>query len=66
MIILIIIESVNLFFNDPISFFIFLGIIFLLLIAECIVKKQIIYDLYKKEYTLDGEKNKLKVKKDIN
>ena len=63
LIVLIIIESFNLFFEDPISFFIFLGIILLLLIAEYIIKKQIIYDLYKKEYTLDGEKNKLKVKR---
>ena len=38
--ILMIIESVNLFFSDVISFFIFLGIILLLLIAEYNIKKK--------------------------
>ena len=30
---------------------------------EFITKKKFIYDLYEKEYTLDGEKKKLKVKR---
>ena len=63
LIFILIVEAVNLFFKDPLSFILFLGLIFLLLFCEYIITKQIIYDLYKKEYTLDGEKNKLKVKR---
>ena len=60
---ILIIEAVNIFFKDVISFFIFLGIEIILFIIEYIITKKIIYNLYKKEYTLDGEKNKIKVKR---
>ena len=63
LIFILIIEAVNIFFKDPISFFIFLGIEIILFIAEYILIKQTIFDLYKREYTLDGEKNKIKVKR---
>ena len=63
LILIIIIEAINFFFKDNISFFIFLGIILGLFLCEYIITKHIIKDLYEKEYTLDGEKKKLKVKR---
>ena len=63
LIFILIIEAVNLFFKDSISFFICLGIVLILFLTEYIITKQMIYDLYKKEFTLDGEKFKLKVKR---
>jgi len=63
LIIILIIESINIFFKDFVSFFIFLGIILILFLLEYIITKQVIYDQYEKEYTLDGEKNKLRVKR---
>ena len=63
LIFILIIEGINLFFNDPFTFFIFLGIIILLLLAQYIIAKRMIYDLFQKEFTLDGEKNKIKVKR---
>ena len=62
-ILIIIIEAINLFFKDYLLFLIFVGIILILFLIEYILTKKIIHDLYKKEYTLDGEKNKLKVKR---
>ena len=63
LIFILIIEAINLFFKDPISFFICLGIVLILFLIEYIITKQMIYGLYKKEFTLDGEKFKLKVKR---
>jgi len=63
LILILIIETINVFFKDLVSFIIFLGIILTLFFLEYIVTKQIIYDKYEKEYTLDGEKNKLRVKR---
>ena len=63
LILILIIELINLFFKDFVSFSIFFGIITVLFLLEYIVTKQIIYDQYEKEYTLDGEKNKLRVKR---
>ena len=60
---ILIIEGINLFFNDPLSFSIFLSIVILLLLAQYIITKRMIYDLFQKEFTLDGEKNKIKVKR---
>ena len=60
---IIFIALINIYFKDFVSFIIFLGIILFLFIFEFIMTKQIIYDLYEREYTLDGEKNKLKVKR---
>ena len=63
LILILIIESINIVFKDIFSFFIFLGIILVLFLLEYIITKQVIYDQYEKEYTLDGEKNKLRVKR---
>ena len=63
LIFILIIEGINLFFNDPLSFLIVLGIVILLLVAQYIVTKRMIYDLFQKEFTLDGERNKIKVKR---
>ncbi len=63
LIFILVIQSVNIFFKDIVSFFLSLGIIAVLFFIEYIVTKQMIYDLYKKEFTLDGEENKIKVKR---
>ena len=60
---ILILQSLNLYFRDLISFLIILGIILLLFLAELIITKQIIFNLYKKEFTLDGEEHKIKVKR---
>ena len=62
----LIIQSINLFFKDFILFFIVLAIVLLLLLTEFIITRKIIYNLYEKEYTLDGENTKLKVKRKKN
>ena len=63
LIFILLIQAVNIFFGDSLSFLMFLGIIAILLFLEYIFTKKIILDLYSKEYTLDGENNKLKVKR---
>ena len=63
LIFILIVEGTNLFFKDTVSFFLCLGIIVVLFLLEYLVTKQMIYDLYKKEFTLDGEENKIKVKR---
>ena len=63
LIFILIVESLNLIFNDPLSFLLFLGIIIILFLIEFLFTKKVIYDLYRKEYTLDGEENKIKVKR---
>ena len=63
LIIVIIIGIFELILKDYISFiakFIFISII---IFALYLIGKEIIYGIYEKEYTLDGEKNKLKVKR---
>ena len=49
--------------GDFITLFVTFGIIIIILLLEFYLTKRIIYDLYKKEYTLDGEEIKLKVKR---
>ena len=49
--------------GDYLTVIIFSFIILATLFAEFIATKKVIYDLYKEEYTLDGEINKLKVKR---
>ena len=63
LIIVIIIGIIDLVLNDIISFNAKIIIIIILLIAEYINIKIIIYNKYKKEYTLDGEKTKVRVKR---
>jgi magnesium-transporting ATPase (P-type) len=63
LIFILIVEGTNLFFKDSVSFFLCLGIIVVLFLLEYLVTKQMIYDLYKKEFTLDGEENKIKVRR---
>ena len=60
---ILLIQAVNLFFKDPLSFLIFFGITCMLLFLEYLFTKSIIYSIYPKEYTLDGEKYKIKVKR---
>ena len=62
LIIVIIIGFVELYFNDIISFLSKIIIIIILIGGEFINLKLSIYNTYKKEYTLDGEK-KIKVKR---
>ena len=62
----LVVQSINLIFKDFILFYIFCFIVLILLLIEYIITKQIMCNLYKKEYTLDGEKNKLKVKRKHN
>ena len=63
LIFILFIQALNLYFKDLISFLIILAIVILFFLAELIIAKQIIFKLYKKEYTLDGEENKIKVKR---
>ena len=63
LIIVLIIGIIELFLKDYISFiakYIFISVI---IFALYLIGKEIIYGIYEKEYTLDGEKNKLKVKR---
>ena len=59
---ILIIQSFNIFFKDYIIFIIYFIIIALLFFTKFIILKKMFYDLYKNEYTLDGEQ-KLKVKR---
>ena len=63
LILVIIIGIIEICLADYISFFSKLIIISILLILEYLNMKLNIYDLYKKEYTLDGEKNKIRAKR---
>ena len=62
----LVVQSINIIFEDYILFYIFCFIVLILILIEYIITRQIIYNLYKKEYTLDGEKNKIKVKRKHN
>ena len=59
----IIISLIEFFLEDYISFFVKVAMISLFLIVEFIRLKINVYNLYKDEYTLDGEKHKIKVKR---
>ena len=59
---ILIIQSFNIFFKDYTIFIIYFIIIALLFFTKFIILKKMFYDLYKNEYTLDGEQ-KLKVKR---
>ena len=48
---------------DYYSFFGSIIVILIIIAIEYCIMKKIVYDVYKKEYTLDGEENKLKVKR---
>ena len=48
---------------DYYSFFVSIFIIILMILLEYCIMKKIVYDIYKKEYTLDGEGYKLRVKR---
>jgi magnesium-transporting ATPase (P-type) len=63
LIFILLLQSLNLYFKDLISFLIILGIILIFFFTELIIAKQIVFNLYKKEYTLDGEESKIKVKR---
>ena len=60
---IIVIEAINFFFEDIILFFVFLGGFIILFLLEFLYTKKNIYELYKREFTLDGENNKIKVKR---
>ncbi len=63
LIFILVLEAVNIIFKDYIIFFVFCGIIIILFFVEFFFTKKIIYDIYEREYTLDGEKKKIKVKR---
>ena len=60
---IIALQAVKLVYKDNILFIIFLGTSIVLVIMELILNKIMIHDLYKKEFTLDGESHKIKVKR---
>ena len=62
-IIIILTKAFELFTSDYFSLVITFGAIILILIIEYFVSRNIIFSIYEKEYTLDGNKNKLKVKR---
>ena len=62
-IIILIIGVIEFFLDDFVSFFAKLTIVFLVVTIEFIVAKLYVYDLYEREFTLDGEKNMIKVKR---
>ena len=66
LIFVLIIGAIELVVKDYISFFSKLIIISILLIIEYLTIKFHINSLFKCEYTLDGEKNKIRVKRDYN
>ena len=63
LILVIIIGIIDLILRDYISFIAKIIIIIIILLAEYINIKLTIYDPYKREYTLDGEKNKIRAKR---
>ena len=56
-------KSFDLVALDYYSFFGSILIILIIIFFEYLLMRKIVYDIYKKEYTLDGEENKLKVKR---
>ena len=62
-ILVLIIAGIEISLYDYISFFAKLAIIIILLSAEFINIKLSVYNKYKREYTLDGEKKKIRVKR---
>ena len=60
---ILITKAFDLLTDDQLSFFLTLAIIILILFLEYYITKKFVYDLFKKEYTLDGEKNLIKVKR---
>ena len=58
LIFILVLEAVNIIFKDYIIFFVFCGIIIILFFVEFFFTKKIIYDIYERGYTLDGEKKK--------
>ena len=62
-ILIILTKLLDLFSGDVFSFILSIIFIFSILILEFIVTRIIVYNSYEKEYTLDGEKKKLKVKR---
>ena len=63
LIFVVIISLIELYLSDYISFIAKITIIIILLIVEFVNIKITIYDSYKREFTLDGEKNKIRVKR---
>ena len=62
-ILIIIVKLFDLATKDFFPFLLFATMIFIITLVEYYISKNIIYKLYEKENTLDGEKNKLKVKR---
>ena len=62
-ILVVIISCIELSLDDYVSFIAKMIIVIILLSAEFLNLKLTIYDLYKKEFTLDGEKKKIRVKR---
>ena len=60
---IIILQAIKLIFNDETLFIIFLAMCGALVVLELILNKIMIHDLFEKEYTLDGESTKIKVKR---
>ena len=60
---ILITKSFDLVTSDYYSFFGSIIIILIIIALEYCIMKKIVYDIYKKEYTLDGEEKKLKVKR---
>ena len=60
---IILTKAFDLLNRDYLSFILSMGLIIFILILEYIFAKKMIYELYNKEYTLDGGKNKIKVKR---
>ena len=60
---IIITKSFDLLNRDYLSFILSIGLIISILIIEFFFVKKMVYELYNKEYTLDGEKNKIRVRR---
>ena len=60
---ILIIEAINFIYKDIILFFVFLGGFTVLFLLEFLYTKKNIYELYKREFTIDGEIHKIKVKR---
>ena len=60
---IIITKAFDLLNRDYLSFILSIGLIIFILIIEFIFVKKMVYELYNKEYTLDGEKNKIRVRR---
>ena len=60
---IIITKSFDLLNSDYLSFILSIGLIIFILIIEYIFARKMVYEIYNKEYTLDGEKNKIRVRR---